>query len=314
MDLSGSYDNDGPKEGLNYLVTKFGPKEWQNSSSVPISFVETEFDTYNYHQIRIRVRDIWGMENKVVQVVDEKEGTQKEVENLTIIIEFLPEDEPYALPWTEFFSIKLHQTIIHLLFLIILIVFDIAAVVMIVNKRNKINKRRRAREMALDTARQKQMEEDKKKKEDIYSHIQYVEEEGAAGQVAVAGASAISGASEQEFGFTQESVEDLMAPAEPEAPQLVSVAADQPVYESDTERLEAEAAMEMDSNMPPEVSLAPAPKPMPTPAQPVKPVQAVAAQPASASASAPTQIQPVPARPVQAQPVQAKPVIKPTEN
>jgi hypothetical protein len=263
------------------------------------------------------------MENIRVQVDNANTGSRDDVENLTIVIEYLPEDEPFAMPWTEFFSLKLHQTVIHILFIIILAVFDVAGVAMIISKRKNINKRRRARELALDTAKQKQLDEESKKKEDIYAHLQYVEEEGAVGHTEVAGASALADSAGHEFTFQQESVEDLMKPAEPEAPQLVTVSAEQPVFESDAERMESETAMDRPPEVTPIQTPSPTPLPAPMPAQPVaaQPVpvpmtaqpqqlQQPQQQPQPAQPAQP--FQPVAARPTPAQPIQqARPIPKP---
>ncbi len=289
IDLSGSYDLDArPTDKLQYkvLLDELDAQTWQDSVVIEKEFFGEKAKEYGYYNIQVKVKDVWGWENKFVTVVDEKDGTQKPVGNLTIMIDFIPADKPMGGPFSVIFSLNLSYFEIYIVFFILIIVFNIAAVLMIMSKYKKINKRRTAREVALDAARQKQMDEDKRKREDIYAPLQFVEEgpEAEPGQVSVAGASAVSEIPQVEA--APESIDELLKPAEPEAPQLLSV--EQPVYESDKPAV---------SDKPPEVT--PVPTPTAVQAQPV-PVQPVRAQP--------VQTQPQVAQPAQpAQPVMKKP-------
>jgi hypothetical protein len=274
IDLSGSYDEDPPGGQLKFkvLLNDLDPLSWQDSAVIEKEFFGEKAREYGYYGIQVDVKDAWGWENKFVMVVDEKDGTQKPVSNLTIMIDFLPADKPMGGPLSVIYPLNLSYFEIYIVFIILVILFNIAAVSMIMSKYKKINRRRKAREAALDAARQRQMAEEEKKKEDIYSPLQFVEEgpEAEPGQVAVAGASAISEIPQPEA--APERIEDLLKPAEPEAPQLVSVA--QPIREPDDHE---------SADKPPEVS--PVTTPEPTQAQPVTPAPV-----------------PAPAQPVQAQP------------
>jgi hypothetical protein len=305
VDLSKSYDIDGPDEEMQYKVEIFNqssPSSWQDSPNVKINFFQPKLPGMQMKTISVQVKDKWGYENINVEVFDKRDGETKTVNILWIEIEFLPEDKPLGGPLSIIYPINLSYTEVYILFIIILIVFNIAAAIMIMSKFKKIKKRRRAREVALDGARQKQLAQEEKKKEDMY--IQYVEEgpEAGPGEIAVAGASAVAQIPQQDF--AQPSIEELTAPVEPEAPQLMSV--EQPVYESSTDEVEPEAK-------PPEVTpvATPTPAPTPTPTPAPAPVPEPAQPAAQPEPQPKPQPQPQPAQPVQPAPastaVQPKP-------
>ncbi len=237
FDLSESYDKDGPDDELTYQV-KIGGQgisgTWQDSPLIKFEVFEyvDEKEEISY-TMQIKVKDKYDWENKKLQlIIDENTGEDVLVNNLTIKIEFIPEDPPYKTPLAEIFSLELHHSEIHILFFILIIVFNLIGIMLITSKFKKISKRSKAREIALRTSKQKQLEESAKKSEDIYSHLEFVDDESdvGSGQVAVAGATAVSQLSEEELNPTI-SVDQLAHPDEPEAPKLVS--AGQPIFESD---------------------------------------------------------------------------------
>jgi hypothetical protein len=305
VDLSKSYDIDGPDEEMQYKVEIFnqsGPSSWQDSSSVNINFFQPKLPGMQMKTISVQVKDKWGYENINVEVFDERDGETKTVNVLWIEIEFLPEDKPLGGPLSILYPINLSYMEVYILFIIILIVFNLAAAIMIMSKFKKIKKRRRAREVALDGARQKQLAQDEKKKEDLY--IQYVEEgpEAGPGEVAVAGASAVAQIPQQDF--AQPSIEELTAPAEPEAPQLMSV--EQPVYESSTAEVDTEAEP---SEVSPVATPTPTPAPAPIPTQALTPESAQPVAQPEPQPQAQPQAQPQMAQPTQ--PVQPEPAPAP---
>jgi hypothetical protein len=292
FDLSDSYDQDGEKADLSYFIETSAdtqPGQYQKVSLVEKEIFEGEAGVKTY-TATVKVKDLWGMENKNLQVVEEGTENNLDVTTITIKIEFREADPPQKGPLAFLFSLPLSYMEVYITLIILLVVFNIAAFFMIQSKYKKINKRRKARELALDTARKKQKSEEDKG--DMYSHIQYVEEEGSGtGQVAVAGASVLS---EEQTASQLETVEDLTKPAEPEAPQLVSV--DQEAYElATTEQKPSEITP---------VSTA-TPAPAPTPAVPAAATAVPTAAPTpQAQPQAQVQAQPQPA---QAQPAVAKP-------
>ena len=97
------------------------------------------------------------------------------------------------------------------------------------SKYKKIDKRRRGRELALDTAKQKSAEGTKDV--DMYSALEFVEDtESGTGTIAVAGAAAGMNLPTEEA--LAEAASEAFSPSvEPDAPKLISVGG--PVFESD---------------------------------------------------------------------------------
>jgi hypothetical protein len=233
------------------------------------------------YQVIIKVKDVDNEESDTL-IYQSDIGTF-EVTNLTIIIEFIPEDpEPKIIP--DGYNLPLDRFEIQILFIIMLIIFNVAAAMMIISKNKKINERRRAREAALESARKKHIGEEDKKKDDIYSHLQFEDAAPGEKQVAMAGAAGAMALPTDEA--ITASTEEQAAPAEPDAPQLISV--EQPVYESKTT---------LDSTpgtASPITESLPAPAAPAAPELPIAPVQALPAQaqpqaPAPATPAAPVQ-------------------------
>lgn len=305
IDLSPSYDEDGSEEDLRFMVEEYGPSDWQASSVVQLEFFSAEAKKKEF-TVEVKVRDKWGWENDILEIVTDENADTRETINkrtITIVIEFVPKDPPDKgiLADLTGVGVNFSNDIIHIIFIILIIVINIIAGVMISSKFKKINKRRKAREAALDTARIKAMEAEDKKKDDIYSHIQYVDEEPTAGtgEIAVAGAAAAD-LSQQDLGAT--SIEELAKPAEPEAPQLVS--AGTPVFESDVKAPEFDvaAAQEQETVEAPTTPTPTAPSPAAAPAATA--TQAQPAQPAVAQPAQPAQPTATPTQPAQAKPTE----------
>ena len=231
FDLSSSYDPD--KSQLKYYIDfdDISIFDWGSESVIDHEYFvyaseKKEVKSYN---LVIKIKDEDNVENEKLRYESEKDGISDEIKNLTIIIEFIPEDPAPKTPLGEFLSLPLAKDEIRVMFVILIIIFNLVAVLMIVSKFKKINKRRQAREAALHASRQKQQSETEKKKTDIYSHLEFVDDgEAKTGIVATAGA---VGAMElpTEEALSQDAYQ-VTKPEEPEAPQLISVG--QPVFES----------------------------------------------------------------------------------
>ncbi|WP_455392113.1 hypothetical protein, partial [[Eubacterium] cellulosolvens] len=295
FDLSTSRDPDSSTI-LFYLDAGDGKiYKWVNNSLIEHEYIYSvgkEKVTKNYKVI-IKVKDLDDAESEKL-IYDNNEIT-----NLTIIIDFVPEDPPMAGPLSFIVPLPLAQFEVIIMFIILLIIFNIAAAMMIASKNKNISKRRRAREAAIESARQKQQEQDKGKKDDIYSHIQFEEVAPGEKHVAVAGAAGAMALPSDES--IAAGTEQLTATTEPEAPQLISV--EQPVYESETTlkatpgtTTEALPAPEAPTPALPAATATPAPAttpvaPQPQPAQPQPQLQAQAQ-------AAPAPTSPAPAAPV----------------
>ena len=305
FDLSGSRDPDG--QALDYYLDSGDGKtyKWISDSIIEHEYIySTEKKVEKNYKIKIKIRDEDNAEDDIPVY-----GTD-DVTNLTVIIEFRPEDpEPTIFP--EEYTLSLSELLIRIFFIILLIVFNIVAVMMIVNKSKKIDKRRRTREAAIDSARLKRMEEGVKQKEDIYSHLQFEDTAAEAGEthVAVSGAAAAMAlpSDEQLAAVTDEPAQI----AQPEAPQLVSV--EQPVFESSPD-YETESGMEPATDTTtapaqavptqplaaPATAAAPALPAATTPVPaPVAPAATAPAAPAPAQPAQPAAAAPAPAQPVQ---------------
>jgi len=314
IDLSESYDEDGSKSDLTYRVEyKIGSETnvvgWTNSSILTLDYFiyakeKKEFKSFN---VKVQVKDKYDWENNVLQVVDENNDERTNVLNLTIIVEYLPEDPPPSGPLSDIIALELHNEIINIVFLILIVIFNILAVLFIVTKYKKINKRRRGREAALDIAKQKKLSEDKSGKDDLYSHIQYESEE--TGRVEVAGASAVAEYSGEVYTETDATLEEELRPVEPEAPKLVSASG--PIYESDKSS-EAPAQLQPSQQEPrpalPAATTSAAVTPTatvtasPAAAQPAQPAQPTESIPAPVTATTPTTTPPPAPAPAAAQP------------
>lgn len=226
FDLSDSYDPDDVELAyyINYGEKGGTPLNWENKAISDYIYFghASEKKIEKQFQVTIKVRDDDNAENE--KLLD---NDNQEIRNLTIIIEYIPEDPPPEGPLSPIVSLPLARDEVRIMFIILLIIFNIIAAAIIISKYKKINQRRRARDAAVDVSKQKQRDAEKKKKEDIYEHIQFEQEEGT-GRVAVAGAAAASLVPQEDL--TTTTAEQLAAPAEPEAPQLVSV--EQPLFES----------------------------------------------------------------------------------
>jgi hypothetical protein len=297
FDLSSSYDPDNTE--LKYFV-EFGDGsryDWENNSIAENEYIfASSKKVIKSYQVIIKVRDTDDAENDRLIY----EGT--EIYNLTIDLEFRPEDPPPVLPTGEILPLPISRFEIQLIFIILLIVFNIAGAFLILSKYKKINQRRKAREVAMDAARQKKLETGAKKKEDIYSQLEFVSDEGAEGpkHVAVAGAAGAMALPTDEA-IAAAATEEAKS-AEPEAPQLISV--EQPVYESGTAPTTTEAfpAAETTQTQPPATTTTTTPAPVtPTPAQVAAP------DPGAPAPVTPAPVTPTPAQPATTQPATAQP-------
>jgi hypothetical protein len=160
IDLSDSFDPDNTD--LDYYLDAGDGTEfkWVDNSTIENTYITStpEDKVVINYRLRVKVRDEDNEESdKLIYNVEEFKSN--EVKNLTVIIEFIPEDPPIGFGFLPFANWESR-----ILFIVLLIIFNIAASIMIISKFKKINERRKAREAALDVAKAKQQEENNRKK------------------------------------------------------------------------------------------------------------------------------------------------------
>jgi hypothetical protein len=278
FDLTGSDDPDSD-ELYFYLdagdSTEF---KWVEESVIENTYIISESEekvTKNY-RIQIRVRD--GDNEQNDQLIYEN----KDLDNITVIIEFIPADPGLKGPLSGFLPLPLATIESRVLFIIMIILFNVIAALMIQSKFNKIKKRRLAREAAVNVAQHKMKGEEAS----TSSALQF-EDAAPEGdkEVAVAGAAgAMALPTDEEIAAGTE--QQLSAAIEQQdAPQLISI--DQEEFQS---------VSQTDTTTEPQIQT---PEPIPAQPQPVTqpqvPAAPVAATPATTTTAPPTTAAPAPA-------------------